>query len=177
MWHLDIPSESELRLLAAINASAVVTIYMPTTPISQDAASEAMVLHNLVKEAMIDVRQRPELPRGDDDYIEVQLLDLIDDDDFWAHQSHGLGVITTPDGQWTFRLPHRPNPQVYVDNKASLIQLISRPRRSRWRICPPMPPAPPANPRSRIGPRPDDWLVRRASGYGSVSSRDWSTTR
>ena len=84
-----------------------------------------MALHNLVKEAMIEVRQRPELPRGDDEYIEVQLLDLIDDDDFWAHQSHGLGVITTPDGQWTFRLPHRPNAQVHVDDKANLIQLIA----------------------------------------------------
>ncbi|MCX6482249.1 MAG: hypothetical protein NT146_03045 [Mycobacterium sp.] len=125
MWNLDIPSESELRLLAAINAPAVVTIYMPTTPISQDGAAEAMALHNLVKEAMIEVRQRPELPRGDDEYIEVQLLDLIDDDDFWAHQSHGLGVITTPDGQWTFRLPHRPNAQVHVDDKANLIQLIA----------------------------------------------------
>ena len=125
MWNLDIPSESELRLLAAINAPAVVTIYMPTTPISQDGAAEAMALHNLVKEAMIELRQRPELPRGDDDYIEVQLLDLIDDEGFWAHQSHGLGVITTPDGQWTFRLPHRPNPQVHVDNKANLIQLIA----------------------------------------------------
>ena len=125
MWHLDIPSETELRLLAAINAPAVVTIYMPTTPISQDGAAEAMALHNLVKEAMIEVRQRPELPRGEDEYIEVQLLDLIDDDDFWAHQSHGLGVITTPDGQWTFRLPHRPNAQVHVDDKANLIQLIA----------------------------------------------------
>ena len=48
MWHLDIPSETELRLLAAINAPAVVTIYMPTTPISQDGAAEAMALHNLV---------------------------------------------------------------------------------------------------------------------------------
>jgi hypothetical protein len=125
MWNLDIPSESELRLLAAINAPAVVTIYMPTTPISQDGAAEAMALHNLAREAMIEVRQRPELPRGDDEYIEVQLLDLIDDDDFWAHQSHGLGVITTPDGQWTFRLPHRPNAQVHVDDKANLIQLIA----------------------------------------------------
>ena len=99
MWNLDIPSESELRLLAAINAPAVVTIYMPTTPISQDGAAEAMALHNLVKEAMIEVRQRPELPRGDDEYIEVQLLDLIDDDDFWSHRSHGLGVITNSEGE------------------------------------------------------------------------------
>ena len=125
MWNLDIPSESELRLLAAINASAVVTIYMPTTPVSQDAASEAMALHNLVREAMTEVRQRPELPRGDDDYIEVQLLDLVDDEDFWAHQSHGLGVITTPDGQWTFRLPHKPTAQVHVGDRANLIQLIA----------------------------------------------------
>ena len=69
MWHLDIPSESELRALAAINGPAVVTIYMPTTPISQDAAAEALGLHNLVKEAMTEVRNRPGLPRGDDDYI------------------------------------------------------------------------------------------------------------
>lgn len=103
MWHLDIPTESELRALAAINAPAVVTIFMPTTPVSQDAAAGAMGLHNLVRKAMIEVRRQPGLPRGDDDCIEVQLLDLVDDEDFWAHQSHGPGVITTADSQWTFR--------------------------------------------------------------------------
>ena len=125
MWHLDIPSESELRLLAAISAPAVVSIYLPTTPISKDAAADTIALRNLVAEAMTEVRRRPELPRGDDDYIEEQLLDLVDDEDFWAHQSHGLGVITTAGGQWTFRLPHRPTAQVHVDDKAHLLQLIS----------------------------------------------------
>lgn len=125
MWHLDIPSESELRLLAAISAPAGVSIYLPTTPISKDAAADAIALRNLVAEAMTELRQRPELPRGDDEYIEEQLLDLVDDEDFWAHQSHGLGVITTADGQWTFRLPHRPTAQVHVDDKAHLLQLIS----------------------------------------------------
>ena len=125
VWHLDIPSESELRFLATISASAVVSIYLPTTPISKDAAADAIALRNRVAEAMAEVRQRPEVPRGDDEYIEEQLLDLVDDEDFWAHQSHGLGVITTADGQWTFRLPHRPSAQVHVDDKAHLLQLIS----------------------------------------------------
>ena len=125
MWHLDIPSESELRLLATINAPAVVSIYLPTTPLSKDAAADAVVLRNLAHEAMAEVRQRPELPRGDDDSIEEQLLDLVDDEEFWAHQSHGLGVITTAEGQWTFRLPHRPPAQVHVDDKAHLLQLVS----------------------------------------------------
>ena len=125
MWHLDIPSESELRFLATISAPAVVSIYLPTTPISQDAAADAIALHNLVHEAMAEVRQRPGLPRGDDDSIEEQLLDLVDDEEFWAHQSHGLGVITTAAGQWTFRLPHSPVAQAHVDDKAHLLQLIS----------------------------------------------------
>jgi hypothetical protein len=64
MWHLDIPSESELRLLAAINAPAVVTIYMPTTPISEDGAAEAMALHNLVKSAARITPRRRRLHRG-----------------------------------------------------------------------------------------------------------------
>jgi len=125
MWHLDIPSESELRLLAAISAPAVVSIYLPTTPISKDAAADAIELRNLVAEAMAEVRQRAASPRGDDAYIEEQLLDLVDDEDFWAHQSYGLGIITTADGQWTFRLPHSPAPQAHVDDKAHLVQLIS----------------------------------------------------
>ena len=125
MWHLDIPSESELRMLATIDAPIVVSIYLPTTPISKDAAADAIALRNLVHEAMKEVRQHPELPRGDDEYIEDQLLDLVDDEDFWAHQSHGLGVITTAEGQWTYRLPHRPTAQVHVDDKAHLLQLIS----------------------------------------------------
>jgi len=125
VWNLDIPSESELRLLAAIDAPAVVSIYLPTTPLSKDAAADATVLRNLTAEAMTVVREQPDLPRGDDEYIEEQLLDLVADDEFWTHQSHGLGVITTADGQWTFRLPHKPKPQVSVDRKASLLQLIS----------------------------------------------------
>ncbi|MCH9721463.1 MAG: hypothetical protein K0U67_05330 [Actinomycetia bacterium] len=125
VWHLDIPSESELRLLAAISAPAVVSIYLPTTPISKAAAADAIELRNLVADAMTEVRRLPALPRGDDEYIEEQLLDLVDDEDFWAHQSYGLGVITTANGQWTFRLPHRPTPQAHVDDKAHLVQLIS----------------------------------------------------
>ncbi len=125
MWFLDIPSESELRLLAAIAEPAVVSIYLPTTPLSEQAAADATALRNLVGEAMEAVRQQPDLPRGDDSVIEEQLLDLVDDDEFWAHQSHGLGVITTAAGQWTFRLPHRPEPQAHVDTKAHLLQLIS----------------------------------------------------
>ena len=125
MWHLDIPSESELRMLATIESPVVVSIYLPTTPISKNAAADAIALRNLVHEAMTEVRQREDLPRGDDEYIEVQLLDLVDDEDFWAHQSHGLGVITTPEGQWTYRLPHQPTAQVHVDDKAHLLQLIS----------------------------------------------------
>lgn len=125
MWYLDIPSESELRLLAAISEPAVVSIYLPTTPLSKQAAADATALRNLVAEAMEEVRRQPGLPRGDDAAIEEQLLDLVDDEDFWAHQSHGLGVITTPAGQWTFRLPHRPEPHAHVDTKAHLLQLIS----------------------------------------------------
>jgi len=125
MWNLDIPSESELRLLAGIHAPAVVSIYLPTTPISRDAEADATALHNLVTEAMTKVRELSELPRGDEEKIEEQLLDLVDDDEFWAHQSHGLGVITTADGQWTFRLPHRPPAQAHVDDKAHLLQLAS----------------------------------------------------
>ena len=121
MWHLDIPSESELRFLATISSPAVVSIYLPTTAISMDAAADAIALRNLVDEAMAEVRQRSELPRGDDDSIEEQLLDLVDDEQFWAHQSHGLGVITTAGGQWTFRLPHRPVAQAHVDDKAHLL--------------------------------------------------------
>lgn len=125
MWNLDIPSESELRLLAAINAPAVVSLYLPTTPLSQDAAADATVLRNLTAEAMTAVRGLAGVPRGDDERIEEQLLDLVDDEEFWAHQSHGLGVITTADGQWTFRLPHQPTARAHVDHKAHLLPLIA----------------------------------------------------
>lgn len=125
MWFLDIPSDSELRLLAAISAPAVVSAYLPTTPLSNEAAADATVLRNLVAEAMAAVRAQPDLPRGDDAVIEEQLLDLVDDDEFWAHQSHGLGVITTAEGQWTFRLPHRPAAQVHVGTTAHLLQLFA----------------------------------------------------
>lgn len=131
MWHLDIPNNAELRALAAISGPAVVSIYLPTTPITPDARADALAFRNLVDEALAAVAELPDLPRRGDEPIAEQLTDLIDDEQFWATQAHGLGVITTAEHQWTFRLPQQPRAQVTVGDRPHLLPLLAAASESR----------------------------------------------
>lgn len=125
MWYLDIPTQGELEAVAAAQGNAVVSIYMPTTPITPQGAGDSIVLRNLTDSAIADLEGRADVSRAEREAIADQLAELIDDPRFWATQANGLGVITTPDHQWTFRLPQTLPQEVHVGVHAHIIPLFA----------------------------------------------------
>ena len=55
MLHVDIPSQADIKALAAHRGSICVSIYIPTTPLTQETPSDRIELKNLVKTAVAAV--------------------------------------------------------------------------------------------------------------------------
>ncbi len=123
MLYVDIPSLADLKSLAAHRGDICVSIYLPTTPVSQETAGNRIELKNLAHEA---VRQ---LEAADADKRRVAALkehldDLVDDDEFWRFQARSLAVLATPDSARTFRVPNALTPIVEVSDRFHLKPLL-----------------------------------------------------
>ncbi|MDX2167291.1 MAG: hypothetical protein SF182_09515 [Deltaproteobacteria bacterium] len=121
--HLDIPTLTELRALTQVRADACVSLYLPTTPLTQQIDAARIELGNLSKAALgqltaagFDKRRLAGL--------DEQLADLADDDEFWTVQAHSLAVLATPDQLRTFRLPNRLQPMAEVSDRFHVKPLL-----------------------------------------------------
>lgn len=105
MLYLDIPTANDIAALASYRGDVCASIYLPTTPLTQQTRGDRIELKNLTKQAV-------ELIRSADDnnlaaaLLTEQLDDLIDDDEFWRFQAHSLAIFATPENLRTFRLPN-----------------------------------------------------------------------
>ena len=105
MLYVDIPTVEVIAALASYRGDACVSIYLPTTPVTQQARGDRIELKNLTKRAIKEIRSA----HGDERaaaLIEEQLDDLVDDDEFWRFQAHSLAIFATPENVRTFRLPN-----------------------------------------------------------------------
>ena len=123
MLYVDVPTLPEFRALASTRADACVSIYLPTTPVTQDTAASRIALKNLTKQALeqlaaigFDKRRLGA--------IGEQLADLAADDEFWKYQAVSLAVLVTPDTMRTFRLPHRLTAITEVSDRFHLKPLL-----------------------------------------------------
>lgn len=123
MLYVDVPSEADLTWLANHHAAASVSIYLPTTPLSQEAQADRIELGNLAKEAA-----RQLLEAGADKRavaaVTEQLQDLAADDEFWRFQAHSLAVFTTPQNTRTFRVASELPKTVEVSDRFHLKPLL-----------------------------------------------------
>lgn len=123
MLYLDTPTSRDLSSLNELRADACVSIYLPTTPITQDVQRARIALSNLAREA---TRQLQEA--GTDKRrlaaLQEHLDDLADDDAFWRLQAHSLAVFATPDSLRTYRLANKLNETVEVSDRFNLRPLI-----------------------------------------------------
>ncbi len=104
--HTDIPTRAEISRLLETQEPWCVSIYVPTTPVTPDADAGRIALKNEVASAVGALREAG-APKGDVAAIDEALTDLVDDQDFWAVQSHSLAVFATPSRVRTFRLPNK----------------------------------------------------------------------
>jgi release factor family 11 len=104
--HTDIPSRRQIDRLLQARGDNLISIYLPTSPITPEADAARIAFKNLASEAVAELRAAS-ADTADREGIEQALDDLHDDPDFWTEQAHSLAVFIDPHGLRSFRLPNR----------------------------------------------------------------------
>ena len=114
--HTDIPTRSELERLLGARDAPCISIYLPTSPLTQEAQADRIELKNLATEAARQLEASGADRRAAAD-VRESLDELVDDEDFWAMQARSLAVFASPSGLRTFRLPNRLTSAVEVADR------------------------------------------------------------
>ena len=123
MLYVDLPTSTEIAALAADRGDVRVSIFLPTTPLTQDTAADRIELKNLAREASRQLQEAGADKRRSVELAE-HLDDLIDDDEFWRFQARSLAILATPEHVHTFRLPTTLEPMVEVSDRFHLKPLL-----------------------------------------------------
>jgi hypothetical protein len=165
-----------------------VSIYVPTSPLTQDARASRIELKNLSSAALRQLEEAGADRRGVE-AIREELDELVDDEEFWEEQARSLAVFASPAGARTFRLPNRLPAVVEVADRpyvkpllrattfpqaAFVLALASGSVRliEVLRDGPPFTVSVPGLPKSAAGSR-----ARRVRSSGSASTRARSSRR
>src|ERR1700704_1622825 len=144
MLHIDIPTLAEFKALAATRSDACVSLYVPTSPLAEDAQANRIAFEDLAKEAIsqlkaagLDKRRIAPIAEQfghlsgiiqentDDNKFKYRQSDPSEEiDEVWACRSNGLALLVTPEMMRTFRLPNRPKPLAEVADRFHLTPLI-----------------------------------------------------
>lgn len=123
MLHIDLPSPGEVARLATTRADACVSIYLKTTPVTQETQTSRIEFGNLLREAQNQLEDASFDKRRLAALMEP-LHDLLDDDDFWKYQASSLAVFATPDRLRTHRLANDLTSMVQVADRFHLKPLF-----------------------------------------------------
>lgn len=113
--HTDVPTRSEIERLLVSEQPSSVSIYAPSSAKTQEAQADRIGFKNLAATAVEQLHTTAS--KDDVESIEEALHDLIDDDDFWAHQASSLAVFATPDDHQVFRLANHLTESVHVASR------------------------------------------------------------
>lgn len=106
MLHIDLPTRADIEALATWRGAPAVSIYLATTPVTQNTDVDRIELKNLLKSAVGEL-EAAGTPKREIWPIEQAIEALVADDDFWAVQARSLAIFVTPERIRTFRLPNR----------------------------------------------------------------------
>jgi hypothetical protein len=123
MLYVDTPTLADLRHLNAIRADACVSIYVPTTPVTQETEASRIETGNLAKQAYAQL-EASGLDKRRLAALGEELDDLLEDDEFWRFQARSLAILATPDAVRTFRLANRLQATVEVGDRFLLKPLM-----------------------------------------------------
>ncbi|MDP1702044.1 MAG: hypothetical protein Q8L53_13925 [Aestuariivirga sp.] len=123
MLYVDIPTQQEIRLLNKRRADACVSIYLPTTPLTQHVVASHTALGNLSRQAFGQL-EKAGYDKRRLTLMQAHMDDLLDDNEFWRLQANSLAVLLTPDDIRTFRLANRLQESVEVSDRFHLKPLL-----------------------------------------------------
>jgi len=123
MLYVDLPTPREIGDLDLVRSDACVSIYLATTPLTQEIRKSRTKLTQLVDEAVrkldaAGVEKRRIWP------LQEHFETVADDDDFWAHQAHSLAILATPERLLTYRLASDLHDMVAVSDRFHLKPLL-----------------------------------------------------
>jgi hypothetical protein len=106
-----------------MRSDACVSIYLETTPLSQQTDAARIELGNLVKEAGRQLAEAG-IAKASIEAVREPLEALDLDDEFWRFQATSLALLATADQLLTFRLANRLPSQVEVSDRFHLKPLL-----------------------------------------------------
>jgi hypothetical protein len=123
MLYVDIPTRPEFKALNDVRADGCVSIYLKTTPLTQQSDASRIELGNLARQAREQLEAVGFEKRRLASLME-HFDDLADDNAFWRLQANSLAMLATPDRLRTFRLPNSLSPMVAVSDRFHLKPLL-----------------------------------------------------
>jgi hypothetical protein len=144
MLHIDIPTLAEFKALAQVKGETCVSLYLPTSPLGDNAKLNRTAFKDIAKEALSQLKEAgadkkkiavfegqfehlagPEHDVQDEDKIrKLQRAKPNPIESFWYYQGNGLAVLATVGKMRMFRLPDRPKPLAEVADRFHLTPLI-----------------------------------------------------
>ncbi|MEN5081289.1 hypothetical protein ABE438_02295 [Bosea sp. TWI1241] len=123
MLYVDTPSHAEIVRLNGARSDACVSIYVPTTPLTEEVGASRIAFRNLVREAI------GQLEAGGLDKrriwpLQEELDAVAEDDALWRHMAHSLAVFATPETIRVHRLANRLPEMVQVSDRFHLKPLL-----------------------------------------------------
>lgn len=123
MLYVDVPTSREVAALNLVRSDACISIYLRTTPLTQEIRDSQITLGNLVKKA-IGQLEAAGLEKRRIWPLQEQLDSLLGDDEFWEHQAHSLAILATPDLTRAYRLANKLTDMVEVSDRFHLKPLL-----------------------------------------------------
>ena len=123
MLYVDIPTRADIEKLAKLRKPACVSIYLKTTPLTQEIGESQIALGNFIREAETQL-QAVDFDKRELASIVQSLKDLQEDDEFWRFQAHSLAIFATAEKIRTYRLPNTLTPMVQVSDRLHLKPLF-----------------------------------------------------
>src|SRR5690554_2970543 len=123
MHYVDMPSAREIGDLNLVRADACISIYLPTTPLTQDIEQSRVNLGTVVKKAIAELEEMG-LEERRIGPVQEQVDTVLADHDFCNHQANSLAILVTPDSLRTYRMANKLNAIVEVSDRVHLKPLL-----------------------------------------------------
>ena len=123
MLHVDTPTAAEIARLNEARADACVSIYVPTTPLTQEIEASRIAFRNHVKEAVSQLEDAG-LDKRRVWALQEQLAAVAEDEELWRLAAHSLAVFATPEIVRSYRLANRLPELVQVSDRFHIKPLL-----------------------------------------------------